>query len=140
MADSGKFAFQPGEQLMLGAALDDLGEKGAALGQNLAGEIGGEFDKADDAQLIGFLMPGRIGRHVGKDDIGLAAEPLHKLLRRILGEKIHDLELDARQRLHVEKIDADDPAFALLRANLARRHLRPAAGRRAKIDDPLAGF
>ncbi len=96
--------------------------------------------KADDAQLIGFLMPGRIGRHVGKDDIGFAAEPFHEPLRRILAQKIHDLELDARQRLHVEKIDADDPSFALLRANLARRHLRPAAGRRAKIDDPLAGF
>ena len=39
--------------------------------------------------------------------------------RRLLVEEIHHLEFDAGHRFDVEKIDADDPAPALRRADAA---------------------
>ncbi len=75
MADLGEIALEPREQRAFRAALQHFGDEGAAGPQNLAGEFGGEFDEPDDAELIRLLMAGRIGGHVGQDDIGRTAEP-----------------------------------------------------------------
>ncbi len=138
MAHGREIALQARQHVAFGTALKDLGEKAAAGAQNLAGEIRREFDQADDLQMIGLAMAGRIGGHVRQDDIGLAAQPVAKLLRRRRIEKIHDFGFDARQSRDLQKIDADHSATAVLAADLLRRDLRPAAGRGTQIDDILA--
>ena len=52
--------------------------------------------------------------------------------------KIHDLEFDALDRGDIEEIDADHPAVAVARVHRRGGDLRPAARRRAKVDDLLA--
>ncbi len=90
-----------------------------------------------DAQMIGFLVAGRVRRHVGHDAIRLAAEHVFQLFRRVGIEKVHHGEIDARNGFDIEQVDADDLALARVGLNLLRGVLRPAAGRRAKIHDLL---
>ena len=73
--------------------------------------------------------------------IGLPAQHGLEALRRVLVEEVHDRELDAGNRVDVQQVDADDAALALLaEPHLRRGDLRPAARRRAEIDDALAGL
>jgi hypothetical protein len=138
VAHDRELAFETGEQLVLGSALKSLGEEGSSIRQNFAGEIGRALDEASDPQMIGFLMTGRIRRHVGEDHVGPAAEPILEQQRRGLVKKVHDLEFGAGQWLDFKKIDADDPAMASFRANLLHGYLRPSPWRGAEIDDSLA--
>ena len=103
-------------------------------------KIGGELDEADDAQLIGLAVAGGVGRHVGEDAVGAAAEPFAQARRRLGVVEIHLPELDAVDRVHLQKVDGDHPAPALARSDARRRDLAPAAGRGAEIDDALAGL
>ena len=52
--------------------------------------------------------------------------------------EVHHPEFDARDRLDLEEVDADDAALALGGLDFARGDLAPAARRRAEIDDPPA--
>src|SRR5580700_8669618 len=81
MAHACKLALEAGEQLALRAALQHLGQEESARHQDFAGEIGGEFDQADDAQLVGLPMTGGVGGHIGQHAVGEAAQPLTKLMR-----------------------------------------------------------
>src|ERR1700733_13036108 len=83
MPDGGKIAFQPGEQRGFRTALEDFRKKSPVFGQNLAGEVSGKLDQADDAQMIGLLMAGRIGRHIRQHDVGRSAEPILQNARRL---------------------------------------------------------
>ena len=74
MAHRGEVALQVGEQRAFRAALQNLGQEGAAGGQHGAGEIGRGFGEADDAQVVGLPVAGGVGRHVGEHHVGRAAE------------------------------------------------------------------
>ncbi len=92
----------------------------------------------NDAQMIGLLVAGGIGRHVGNHPVGGPAQLFLQLVRRVGVEKILGEKFDARDRLDVENIDTDHCAPPLRRAGPFRRDLRPAARRRAEIGDLLA--
>ena len=56
-------------------------------------------------------------------------------------EEVHHLEIDAGDRRHVQEVDRHHPALARRpRRTRSRRHLAPAAGRGAEIDDALAAL
>ena len=63
-----------------------------------------------------------------------------QLVRRVFAEKIELREADAGYLRHLQKIDGDDLALAIGRADALRRDLAPAAGRRAEIDHCDAGL
>ena len=133
VAHGGEIALEAGEEVALGAALQHLGEEEAAGRQNFAGEIGGELDQADDAQLIGLAMAGGVGRHVGEDAVGRAAEPFAQIRRRLGVVEIHLPELDPVDRIHLEKVDRDRPG-PCPRAP-APAPPRPGSSRRARRRD-----
>src|SRR6185295_18214262 len=60
-----------------------------------------------------------------------------ELFRRIGVEKIDPREFDAADRVHRQDVDGDDAAVL---ADALARHLAPAAGRRAKIDNARTAF
>ena len=105
--------------------------------------------------MIGLPMAGRIGGHVGKNDIGLslgfcldlclslrmnfslavAAKHRFEAIESGLAEKIEFEEFHARDRLHIENVERD---HAAARTDPPRGNLAPATGRRAEIDDARA--
>jgi hypothetical protein len=114
-----------------------LARKAPPRRQDLCGEGGGGFGQADGAKVVGLLVAGGVGGHVGQDEVGLAAEKLGQALGGAVVEEVEGDERGARHRLDVEQVDADDaPALA----DDLRRHLRPAARGGAEIDDPLSGL
>ncbi len=119
----------------LGAALQHLAEERATGREHLAGEFGGRFGERHDAQMVGLAMAGRVRRHVGEHHVGRPAEQRLEPVgcRRI--EKVELQELDARDGAHLEQIDRHHTAFAVSSTDALGRHLAPAAGRSAEIDD-----
>ena len=95
---------------------------------------------ADDAQMVGLVVAGRVGRHVGHHDVGRAAQHRLQPLRRVLVEEVHLHEFDARDRVDVEEVDADHPALpapAVQPCVRAAATCAPAAGRGAEVDHAL---
>src|SRR5271154_3642208 len=125
--DLSELTLERREQTGLRGALENLCEKSTARRQNLCREIGGQLDQADDAQMIRLTMAGGVAGHVREDDIGRTAEPFSQDLRRLRDKEIKLAEIDARNRFDRQKIDAEDFACALGRANLGGSDLRPAA-------------
>jgi hypothetical protein len=95
VADRREVALQIGEERALGAALQHLGQKGAAGRQHGAGEIRRRLGEADDAQVVGLLVAGGVGGHVGQDEVCRPADEGHEALRRVRIEEIEGDELRA---------------------------------------------
>ena len=140
MAHGCEIALQFAEQRGLGAALQHLGKKAPARAQHLTGELSGRLDQRHDLQLIGFLVTGRIRRHVGEHDVGAAVECGAQPLGRSRIEKIELHEIDARDRLHLENVDGYDFPPPLARTDTLGRDLAPAARSRAQIDHARAAL
>src|SRR6056297_3165112 len=137
-------ALQEGEKVALRPALQGLGEEGSAVGEHFGRELGRGLAERHDAEVIGGAVAGAGGGHVGEHGVGLAAEGgLHGVVGA-LREKVELQELDARKRVHLLHVDADDAALGTVRAaavgvDLVDGDLEPAAGGAAEIDDALAG-
>ena len=105
-ARSAKARFSAASSVALGAALEHLGDKGAARRQHgLRAKAKAVLGQRDDAQMVGRGVAGRRRRHVAQHEIGRAAE------RRA----------DRRQRLGVEEIAA---AAGSRRARIGRQRGR----------------
>ena len=137
MLHHGEVALERRKQRRLGAALDHLGEKRAAVFQHPAGELRCGLDQRHDLQMIGRTMTGGVGGHVGQHQVGRAAEHRLELVRRIGVEKVDLREFSAGNRIHRQDVDADD---ASARADALDRDLAPAAGRGAQIDHARAAL
>src|SRR5947209_6466568 len=61
------------------AALEGLGDEGAARLQHLDGELGGGLDQADDAQVVGLAVADGVRGHVGEHHVGRAAQQADQL-------------------------------------------------------------
>ena len=85
-------------------------------------------------------MAGGVGGHVGDDRVRLPAEHGFQAIRRVLLQKIHHCEFDARDVLDLQQVDADDAPLTLFGFHFLRRDLRPAAGRRAEVEHAHAGL
>ena len=85
-------------------------------------------------------MTGGRGRHVAQHDIYLLRHALPQGGETFVTHEVALEQVRARHRLHFQKIDANNGAFALARPDDIHRDLCPAAWRRAEIDDLLAGF
>ena len=133
VAHAREIALQVGEERALGAALQHLGDEGAARREHRAGEIGRGLGEADDAQMVGLPVAGGVGGHVGHDDVGRAAERSTSRSGASSSRKSSCDELGARHRLDRQQVDADDPAPALRAADPLRP--RPATSRRAPRRD-----
>jgi hypothetical protein len=138
MPDLFEIPFQVGKKPTLSAALEDLCEKGTSWREDLPGKIRRRLGEPHDAQVIGFLVAGGIGRHVRHDEVGLAAQAGDQDVWRLLVEEVEFEEVDTCHGLNGKKVDGDDPASSLGEADLAGCDLRPAARSRAKIHDALA--
>ena len=137
MLDAGEVALEFGEQRRFGAALQHLAQEARRPGSTSRAKCGGRLGERHDAQMIGLAMAGRVRRHVGEHDVGLAAEHGLEPLRRGFVEEIELQELDAGDRLHVENVERDHaavradalaPRFRSSRRapRRDRRHARPA--------------
>ena len=124
-------ALEFGKQRGFGSALQNLAQKRTALGQHLAGEFDRRLRKRHDAQMVGRPMAGGVRRHIGEDDVGIAAEHFFETIRRGVVEKVEFEEFDPGHRLEFENIERDHPPLG---ADALERNLAPAAGRRAEID------
>ena len=140
MLDGGKIALERGEQRAFGAALQHLGEEGAALRQHVAGKFRRGFGERHDPDVIGLAVPAGIRRHVGQNHIGGTGEQRLERVGRLRIEKIKLEKFDAGNALHGENVDGDDAPPPPLRANALGRDLTPAAGRGAEIDHARALF
>src|SRR5271166_146139 len=60
MADDSEVALEPSEQFALGPALQHLGDEEPARREHFGGEVGGELDQADDAQMVGLAVAGGV--------------------------------------------------------------------------------
>ncbi len=96
------------EQIFFRAALEGLGKEMPARPQNLDGEVGCHFAEMHGAQVVGLLVAGRRGRHVGDDEIRRAADRFHQKTRRFRIKEVELQDFYARQRCHFEKIDGGD--------------------------------
>ena len=134
----GEIAPERREQRRLGAALQHLAEKRAAVGKRFAREVDCGFRERHDLEMVGPAVAGRIRRHVGEHDVGGSTEQGLDLLRRARIEKVALDEFDPRYRRHLEAIDRHDLPPPLHAADALRRDLAPAAGRGAEIDHPRA--
>ena len=103
-------------QFALGTACQNLGHKGAALVQNIKGEIGRCLTERDDAQMVGLLMPRGRGRHIAHHDISLAAQPAFDGFISVIFHEIQLVDFSARNRLDLLEVHTDDAAngFGLL--------------------------
>ena len=139
MAHGGKIALQTRQQFALRAAVQHLGEEEAARRQHAGGEIGGEFGEADDAQMVGLAVAGRVGGHVGHHAVGGAAEPS----RNVSGAAGSWKSITLNSTPSIGSISRRSMPITrpLPSADLTarRRDLAPAAGRGAEIDDARAG-
>ena len=108
MADGGEVPLEVGEERGLGAALKDLREEGAAGGEDVAGEGGGGLGEAHDAQVVGLPVAGRVGGHVGEDDVRRAAEALDEERGAVSSRKSSDDELGAGKGIDGQEVDSDD--------------------------------
>ena len=108
MLDGGEAALQLGDQGGVGAAGEDLGDEGAAGPKHLDREGRARLDQAHGAQMIGLRMADRIGRHVGKDEVGRAAQRLAQPAGRLIGHEVHLKDSRAGDRIGGQQIDADD--------------------------------
>ncbi len=140
MLHGGEIAFELRHKIRLRAALKDLRQKRPARIENLAGECCSTLDKADNSQLIRLAMARGVRRHVRHHHVRAAADHGAQLLRRAIVEEIHLREHHAGKLRHFQKIDGDDLAPALDRADAFRSDLAPSAGRGAKIDHHLPRF
>ena len=84
MLDGGEIALELRHQRRVGAALEHLGDEGAAGVEHVGGKGGGAFDQAEDAQLVGLAMAGGVGGHVGQHHVGAAAHHRQQLFGRII--------------------------------------------------------
>ena len=85
-------------------------------------------------------MAGGVGRHVGEHHVDRPAEQRLEAVGSVVVGEVADEVGRARDRVHLEEIEADDLAAGLFRVDLLDRDLGPAARRAAEIDDALAGF
>ncbi len=134
MTHRGKVAFELGQQVGVGAALERLGEERPAGLEHVAGERGRGLDQADDAELVGLAVTGGVGGHVGHHDVGAAPEHGLELVRRVVLHEVELREVDAGDLRHVQQIDRDDLALAVDRADALGGDLAPAARRSTEID------
>jgi len=139
----GKFLLKKLLQIALGPAGQNLGNKGAALGQHVKGEIRGRFAQRHDPVVIGLLVPRGTGGHVGHDHIRLPAQPFLDLDVGVVLHEIQAVQLAAGNRLHLLKVHAKDRANRLAgsfpqRIHPRHGHLAPATGGRAKVNNPCA--
>ncbi len=136
MLNRREIALQDGEQGRVRPAGKDLGDEGATRHQRRDREIRRRLDEAHGAQMIGLGVADGIGRHVRQDEIGRPAERGDEAVGRFVGHEIHFQQHHAGQRLDRQQIDADDDGIGHYLAG----NLRPAARRRAEVDDGLAAF
>ena len=109
--DGGEAALELGDQIGVGAAGEDLGDEGAAGGEDIGGEIERRLDQAHGAQMIGLRVADRVGGHVGQDQIGGAAERLLEARRRFVVHEVH-LQYGRRPRSDRWAADRCRPATA----------------------------
>src|SRR5262245_57780542 len=136
----GERALEPRDELAARPALQHLAQKGAAGGENVFGEIERGFHQDHDAQVIGRLVPGRRRMHVGEHGICLgAAQGRADAIGRLrVGEVEPDLP-HARDRLHRDNVNGNDPPLPRHELHPLRGDLAPSPWRRAKIDHAHPG-
>src|ERR1051326_5616151 len=131
--------FEAGEEVALGAALEDFRDKGAAWAQHGRCKSKGLLGQRDDAQMVGRGMAGRGRRHVAQDEIGGAAERRPDALGRGGVAEIALEQGRARDRVGCQQIDADHRAAVLAGADPGGSDLGPAARGAAEIDNAHPG-
>ena len=94
-----------------------------------------ELGQRHDAQVVGGVMAGGVGRHVGEDQVGGAAEALEDEADvGVLGDVALE-ELGAGDRRDGEEVDADHLGGTAFEGDLG-----PAAGGGAEVEDAHAGL
>ena len=138
--DRDEILLQKRQKLALGAALKRLRQEMPARLQGPQCEIGGDLDEVHGAQMVGAAMADRRRRHIRQDDVGVAAKGLKQLAGGFVIEEVHLQDGRSRHRFDHQIVDADDTDVVGERAGALHRHLAPAAGGRAQVDDELAGL
>src|SRR5262245_59191510 len=107
MLNACKIALERREQRGLGAALDHLGEKGAAGLEHLGGKLGRGLDQRHDLEMVGLAMSGGVRGHVGQDHVGRTAEHGLEAVGRGSIEEVDAGKLDSRHLVHRQNVDRD---------------------------------
>ena len=129
------------EQRALRAALEHLGDERAARRQNFRRELGRGLGERHDAQMVRAGVAGRRRGHVGEHHIGAAiAQQGLELVGGVVGEEVEFQNGGAGNGIDGQIVDADHLATPFDGLHALCRDLGPSAGRRAEVDDALAGF
>ena len=105
--------FEERLQTSLGAACQDLGDKGAAGLQHVKSQLRRRLAERDDPDMIGLLMALGCGGHIAHHHIGAPAKPCLDLFIGPIFEKIEHMKLHTRDGIDLLQIYTDDAADGL---------------------------
>ena len=135
MPDDLEAALEDRRELALGTALQHLGDQGAALGQELGGDLEGGLGERRRAHLVGGAVAGGGRRHVAQNHVRGPAQRGAERCRRALGEEVLGEHPGALERRHLGRVDRQhSPAAGLSGLDPLDRHLAPAPRGGAQVD------
>lgn len=136
VAHLGKSFLEGGQQVAVGAPLENFRDENAVGTEDIEGKISRDFTQHDGSQVIRGTVTSSRSRHITQDDIDRACQKRSDFVGGIRLRHIHCQVLRAFHRLDLKDVDRNH----MILTYSFNRNLGPAAWRGAQIHDPTTGF